>query len=108
LSREQEQELFSIIKNGASDEVRLEARNQLILHNQKFVLSQAKRFRGRLELADLIQEGNIGLIVAAEKFDPAKNFKFSTYAIWWIMKHQENIIDDRKTPDTKVCYRLAG
>ena len=85
LSKEQEKELFFIIKNGVSKASRIEARNQIILHNQKLVLSIAKLYRGRgLELEDLIQEGNLGLIVAIDKFDPERNFKFSTYAIWWI------------------------
>lgn len=85
LSKEQEKELFKLIKNGVSKETRIEARNQLILHNQKLVLSIARLYRGRgLELEDLIQEGNIGLIVAIDKFDPKRNLRFSTYAVWWI------------------------
>ena len=85
LSKEQEQELFKLIKNGVSKEARISARNQLILHNQKLVLSIARLYRGRgLELEDLMQEGNIGLIVAIDKFDPSRNLRFSTYAVWWI------------------------
>ena len=85
LSRKQEQEYFSVIQNGADDDLKIEARNQIIIHNQKLVLSIAMRYRGRgLALEDLIQEGNLGLIVAIDKFEPTKGFRFSTYAVWWI------------------------
>ena len=85
LSREQEQELFQIIQNGGDYHSRLQARSEIILHNQKLVFSVAKQYRSRdLALEDLIQEGNIGLIIATDKFDPTRGVKFSTYAIWWI------------------------
>ncbi|MDD5703913.1 MAG: sigma-70 family RNA polymerase sigma factor, partial [Dehalococcoidales bacterium] len=61
------------------------ARDTFITSNLKLVISIAKRFTGRgLSLSDLIQEGNIGLIRTMKKFDHRKNFKFSTYATWWI------------------------
>ncbi len=85
LSREQEQELFQIIQNGADYHSRSQARSEIILHNQKLVFSVAKQYSSRgLALEDLIQEGNIGLIIATDKFDPTREVKFSTYAIWWI------------------------
>jgi RNA polymerase primary sigma factor len=63
----------------------LEARQDLISANLRLVVFVAKRFLGRgLSLGDLIEEGNLGLIRAAEKFQPRKGFRFSTYATWWI------------------------
>lgn len=80
LSPLQEKELFRRMELGD-----WEARERLILSNLKLVYSIAKRYRGRgLDFLDLIQEGNIGLMKAIEKFDYRKGYKFSTYATWWI------------------------
>ncbi len=63
----------------------LEAKRQLIEANLRLVISVAKSYRGRgLSLSDLVQEGSLGLIRAAEKFDHRRGLKFSTYATWWI------------------------
>ncbi|UCE84780.1 MAG: sigma-70 family RNA polymerase sigma factor [Deltaproteobacteria bacterium] len=65
----------------------LEAKNAFIRHNLKFVVHVAKGFRGLgIPFTDLIQEGNLGLIRAVEKFDPSRGFKFSTYSAWWIQQ----------------------
>lgn len=71
------------------------AKANLVERNVRLVVSIAKRFRGRgVSFDDLVQEGNIGLLRAAEKFDHARGFKFSTYATWWIKQALSRAIDD--------------
>ncbi|HPM04922.1 MAG TPA: RNA polymerase sigma factor RpoD/SigA [Candidatus Cloacimonas sp.] len=80
LSREEEHELGIKARNGDA-----EAMNRLIQSNLKFVVKIALRYQNRgLSLSELISEGNIGLIKAIEKFDPEKDIKLISYAIWWI------------------------
>ena len=82
LSQEEERELARLVKQGNK-----KARKRLILSNLKLVVSVAKRYIGRnpsFTLPDLIQEGNLGLINAVDKFDWKKGYKFSTYATCWI------------------------
>jgi RNA polymerase primary sigma factor len=76
-----------------------EAKNELITRNLRLVINMAKNYIGRgLTLLDLIQEGNIGLMKAVDKFDYKKGFKFSTYATWWIRQGiTRALIDQTKT-----------
>ncbi len=80
LDRDEEQELARRAQNGDA-----EARDKLITANLRLVVSIAKKYTGPdLSRLDLVQEGNIGLMKAIDKFDPERGFKLSTYASWWI------------------------
>ena len=90
LSAEEERDIARRIKKWDED-----AKRRLIESNLRLVISIAKRFFGsRLSFSDLIQEWNIWLIKAIEKFDPDKEFKFSTYATWWIKQSITKAIAD--------------
>lgn len=88
-----EQELTLARKARAGDE---RARERLIERNLRLVVSLAKRYRGMgLAFEDLIQEGNVGLIKAVEKFDPERGRRFSTYATWWIRQSIGRSLSDK-------------
>jgi len=86
LTAEQERRLGERVQDPDEDDSeRYEARERLIRSNLRLVVSVAKRFSGRgLVLPDLVEEGNLGLVHAAELFDPTRGVRFSTYATWWI------------------------
>jgi RNA polymerase primary sigma factor len=91
LTQEEEYDLAKRVEEGDQ-----EAKNILAESNLRLVVSIAKRYVGRgMLFLDLIQEGNIGLMKAVEKFDPAKGYKFSTYATWWIRQAITRAIADQ-------------
>ncbi len=91
LSGDEEKDLSKRMKEG--DDV---ARQQLIEANLRLVISIAKKYTNRgMHFLDLVQEGNLGLIKAVEKFDHERNFKFSTYATWWIRQAITRSIADQ-------------
>ena len=94
LSPEEETELALKIQAGGPDGEK--AKQRLSEANLRLVVSIAKRYVGRgMQFLDLIQEGNLGLIKAVEKFDHTKGFKFSTYATWWIRQAITRAIADQ-------------
>ena len=83
ISIDEEIELAQKIKKGGREGER--AKEKLVTANLRFVVSVAKQYQHQgLSLTDLIDEGNIGLVKAAEKFDETRGFKFISYAVWWI------------------------
>ena len=91
LTHEEEIDLSKRAKQGDK-----RARKRLIEKNLRLVVSVAKKYRGYgLPFEDLIQEGNIGLMKAVEKFDPDRGFRFSTYATWWVRQAVQRAVADK-------------
>src|SRR5712691_10301424 len=101
LSREQEAELASRLKS-----CRPEDKDLLITSNLGFVITVASEYRGLgIPFEDLINEGNLGLIEAAQRYDPTRGVRFITYAVWWIRKSILKAISDHATVVRIPSYR---
>ncbi len=97
LAPERERELGRAIQDLATpEEARKEAVDELVRGNLRFVVSYAKRFHSpEVSFLDLINEGNIGLIQAARRFDPERGVKFITYAVWWVRQAISNALSEQ-------------
>lgn len=86
ISHERQSEIFELLKNENIDKKEHDnLLNELVLGNLRFVISVAKLYQGQgLDIMDLISEGNIGLLKAAERFNPHSGYKFISYAVWWV------------------------
>jgi RNA polymerase primary sigma factor len=103
LTVEQERDLGARIREGDAAALR-----QMVEANLRFVVSYAKRYRGLgVAFLDLIHEGNLGLIEAARRFDPARNVKFISYAVWWIRQALLHVLSDQSRI-ISVPAKLSG
>lgn len=86
ISHQRQEQIFTLLQNKKIDKTeRSKLLNELVVGNLRFVISVAKMYQNQgLDLLDLVSEGNIGLIKAAERFDPSSGVKFISYAVWWI------------------------
>jgi len=103
LSNEDQIKLIIKIKENEDNNIYIQ---KLVESNLRFVITVAKKYRGRgLSMTDLINEGNLGLITAATKFDPREDIKFISYAVWWIRQGIQKAFNDQvntiKIPSNK-------
>ncbi len=96
LTADEEIRLGKIVAESSSEAERLAAVNELVEHNQRLVASVAGKYiNNGVEFLDLVQEGNLGLIKAANKFDYSRGLRFSTYATWWIRQAVVRAVADQ-------------
>ena len=92
ISREKERKLLFKAKNGD-----LDAQNEILTSNLRFVFNIASRYKGQgAAISDLISEGNLGLVKAIQKFDPERDVKFISYAVWWVRNSMQEFIKKRQ------------
>lgn len=92
ITRAKEKELIYKAKNGD-----IKAQNEILTANLRFVFNVASRYKGNgAAISDLISEGNLGLIKAIQKFDPDKDVKFISYAVWWVRNSMQEFIKKRQ------------
>ena len=104
LTVEEERELIDRIGHGD-----MSARDRLVESNLRLVVSIAKKYQNNgLTLMDLIQEANIGLLIAVEKFEPERGYRFSTYASWWIKQTISRALDNKSKLIRLPAYVVEG